>query len=491
MSAERESHPGGILMSAHQVSSQGSVGREYVRVGERRPTPATIDWASAPSTFKRYRGCATLPAAPLCGLLRDVYGLTRQQWNAPASEGKSTALRPVPAGGARFPCELYLVAGRDQPIPPGVYHYDAAHHWLDVLREGDFGEGLSLLVTVAFWKNVFKYGEFSYRLHSCDTGVVIGQSLAVLEHHGLRPTVRYQFSDAEYDRLLGLDPDYESVYAVIALSLDASIAGQPAPLGPPAAIPQPQVDQTQTIGLYPLPAKLHEMSMQQGASPWPLADDLPPVLAGAPASARSLPLPAVPLSLLDGLHHRRSSRGYFSPESLTRRQLAALLAASMPGYANDLDAGEKPATIRRTALFCAVNRVDGIEPGAYSYDPARHTLEQLRTSDIGAELHAAVTSLMFNLRHVSLCLFPVADYGTGLSAYGDRWYRVQNMEAGIVVQRLYLASAALGLGCRTQMGFHPDTVNRLLGLGDSPLTSLIHVLIGPDRNPGNSYEYAW
>ncbi|MGH3874980.1 MAG: SagB family peptide dehydrogenase [Pseudonocardiaceae bacterium] len=487
-----------------------SVGREYVRVGESRPIPKTVDWDNAPSVFKLYRGNPKIPLdgrfpsghqksghKKLDQFLRDVYGLTRQRWFAPSEVSRngrrrdparvrpsaSVISRPVPAGGARYPCELYLLAGSDQPVPPGVYHYDPAHHCLDVLRDGVPEAGLSLLISVAFWKNVFKYGEFSYRLHSLDTGVVLGQILTVAARHGFDPQVHFQFPDAALDRLLGLDPAYESVYAVITLA--PGIDPAPATVGGLAG--QPLAPHPSSIGLYPLPAKLHEVAMGQGGGRWPQGDSLPPVLADAPEPIRSVPLPAASLDLLDGLGRRRSSRGHFSPGIVSAHQLSALLSNSMRGYASDL--GDDVSVIRHTLLCCAVHDVDGIDSGVYYYHPIRHTLEQIRAADVRDELQAAVTSMLFNLHRINLCFFPVANYEPRLAAYGDRWYRVQNMEAGIIVQRLYLAAAALGLGCHTQLGFHVDAVNKLLGLGESPLTSLIQVLIAPGHTSGTSYDY--
>ncbi len=477
-----------------------SVGQEYVRVGESRPIPKRVDWDNAPSVFKLYRGGPKVPLDGSLGqFLRDVYGLTRQRWSAPrevrpngrrrtATREKSSAsiaLRPVPAGGARYPCELYLLSGPDQPVPAGVFHYDPAHHCLDVLRDTALEAGLSLLITVAFWKNVFKYGEFSYRLHSLDAGVVLGQSLAVAARYGLDPTVHFQFSDAALDRLLGLDPAYESVYAVITLAPASHV--EPAPTGTGGLIGQPVTQHPSSIGLYPLPAKLHEVAMHEGGGPWPKGERPSPVLADAPESIRSVPLPTTSLDLLAGLDHRRSSKGHFRPGTVSRHQLSALLSGSMRGYASDL--GDNESVIRHTMLFGAVHNVEGVESGVYYYDPARHALELLRAGDVRGELQAAITSLMFNMFQVNLCFFAVAHYEPRLAAYGDRWYRVQNMEAGIIVQRLYLAAAALGLGCHTQMGFHVDAVNELLGLGESPLTSLIQVLVAPSREPGISYDY--
>ncbi|MGH3897437.1 MAG: SagB family peptide dehydrogenase [Pseudonocardiaceae bacterium] len=488
--------------------SRDSVGREYVRVGESRPIPKTVDWDNAPSLFKLYRGCPKVPLdgpandhakSALNQFLRDVYGLTRQRWTAPgevtprgrrraaarAKPSASNTLRPVPAGGARYPCELYLLAGPDQPVAPGAYHYDPAHHCLDVLRDGAPEAGLSLLITVAFWKNVFKYGEFSYRLHSLDAGVVVGQSLVVASRHALDPTVHFQFSDAALDSLLGLDPAYESVYAVITLGSAPVI--DPAPCAADGLAGQPIAPHPKSIGMYPLPAKLHEAAMHQGGGPWPKGDSPSPVLAEAPRSIHSVPLPAASLDLLEGLDRRRSSKGYFSPGTMTRHQLSALLSGSMRGYPSDL--GDDESAIRHTMLCCAVHNVDGIDSGVYYYDPAQHALEQVRVGDVRAELQASITSLMFNLFQINLCFFPVAHYQPRLAAYGDRWYRVQNMEAGIIVQRLYLAAAALGLGCHTQLGFHVETVNELLGLSETPLTSLIQVLIAPSHDPGIFYDY--
>jgi SagB-type dehydrogenase family enzyme len=496
------------------MSGEG-VGREYVRVGESRPLPKTVDWDNAPSLFKLYRDGPKLPLDgppddhpnsalgrfPLGRFLRDVYGLTRQCWGAPgevtargrrrvAVRSKSSAamtLRPVPAGGARYPCELYLLAGPDQPLPAGVYHYDPAHHCLDVLRDTAPEAGLSLLITVAFWKNVFKYGEFSYRLHSLDAGVVLGQSLAVASRHALDPRVHFQFSDAALDHLLGLDPAYESVYAVVTLAQAPAAEVDPAPAGADGLLGQPATPHPLSIGLYPLPARLHEVAMHQGGGPWPKGECPSPVQAAAPGPIHSVPLPAASLDLLDGLDRRRSSKGHFRPGPVSVHQLAALLSGSMRGYASDL--WDDESTIRHTMLFGAIHNIKGIDSGVYYYDPDRHALELVRAGDVSAELQASITSLMFNLFQINLCFFPVAHYEPRLAAYGDRWYRVQNMEAGIIVQRLYLAAAALGLGCQTQLGFHVDAVNKLLGLGKSPLTSLIQVLIAPSRESGTSYNY--
>ena len=145
--------------------------------------------------------------------------------------------RFVPSGGALYPNELYVyvkLAGRSK----GIYHYDVAHHRLVLVREGNYDFYLSrslgnsydvsdcfctVFVSTVFWKNFYKYNNFSYRLQGLDAGVLIGQSLEVANRMGFSSRVCYQFLDRSINHLLGLSEQDESVYAVIPLSINPSI----------------------------------------------------------------------------------------------------------------------------------------------------------------------------------------------------------------------------------------------------------------------------
>lgn len=117
----------------------------------------------------------------------------------------------------------------------GIYHYDAAHQRLLLLREGNYDSYLSrslgnscdlsdcfctVFVSTLFWKNFYKYNNFSYRLQGLDAGVLIGQSLEVANTMGFSSRVCYQFLDRSINHLLGLSEQEESVYAVIPLSIN-------------------------------------------------------------------------------------------------------------------------------------------------------------------------------------------------------------------------------------------------------------------------------
>src|SRR5581483_6609434 len=143
--------------------------------------PPRMGWkrGSMPRPFKLYRNCgqikctyesieqpetlteSDLERAQMGQMLADIYGLTRQShiikeegllFQASFSQRTYTPafhqalLRPIPSGGALFPCELYLLVGSGKAFPAGLYHYDAAHHALDIIRQGDHSQLLQASV---------------------------------------------------------------------------------------------------------------------------------------------------------------------------------------------------------------------------------------------------------------------------------------------------------------------------------------------------------
>jgi len=71
-------------------------------------------------------------------------------------------------------------------------------------------------------------------------------------------------------------------------------------------------------------------------------------------------------------------------------------------------------------------------------------------------------------------------FGVFPLCYGNRWYRMQNMEAGIIAQRLYLAAAALKLGCRASLD--------LSNAKDKQYMSLMRITIAPECPGYQQYE---
>lgn len=84
---------------------------------------------------RTWRQLATSPvslqdAATLLGV---TFGV--QAW-ADAGEAGPSALKTSPSGGARHSLEAYVCVRRVTGVPPGLYHYRADSHRLDLLRPG-------------------------------------------------------------------------------------------------------------------------------------------------------------------------------------------------------------------------------------------------------------------------------------------------------------------------------------------------------------------
>jgi SagB-type dehydrogenase family enzyme len=450
-------------------------------------------------------------------MLADIYGLTCQSHiikeespffqvpfarrNQNASAFHQTLLRPIPSGGVLFPCELYVLVGPGQAFPVGLYHYDAAHHALDILRQGDYApllqaflahpddipSGYAFLLSCFFWKDGFKYGAFSYRLQGLDIGTVIGQSLIVSDHYNREATIHYQFLDKAIDELLGLDPLHESIYAVMTLAPTPHAAANdstvPAAQEPIQDEVLPEAEQLESVAYWPLVEEVHRASLIESRSAFRPLHSLPPIKRAGRVAGRALPLADAAPDLWPARYQRRSAAG-FRPASLSEQQLAQLLAVSLPGTRNDLD--RRSDFLLHTLLYCVVNRVQHVPSGIYVYSPEEQRLALVEAKEVQSRFQELLGWANFNMFQMSVCLVPVANYQDGFQVYGDRWYRMQNMEAGIIAQRLYLAAATLKLGCRANLGFPIAEMDKFLCLPEN-YTSLLQVLVAPEQAPPGHY----
>lgn len=165
---------------------------------------------------------------------------------------------------------------------------------------------------------------------------------------------------------------------------------------------------------------------------------------------------------------------------VTTEQLAALLqeAATALRYQNDLDELEDGA-FSRLCLYSCVFNIEAVEDGAYRYDAKRHGLYAVRPGDHRLWLQYAMAVDNVNLMQVPICMHVAGNNDHLISALGYRGYRIQQMEAGMLVQRVLLTAAALGLGGHPLLGYDGNTCDELYGLGPEGKTSLIQIPIGP------------
>lgn len=498
------------------------------------PSDWQVDWEDAPLPYKLYRGLPEIPLTaevPLTLKKREdhlnpsledlghflwyVYGLTQYSQSA-LNEGtkekdvsfSQSVRRFVPSGGALYPNELYVYVNLDD-APKGIYHYDVAHHRLILLREGNYDFYLSrslengyhvsdcfctVFVSTVFWKNFHKYNNFSYRLQGLDAGVLIGQSLEVANRMGFSSKVCYQFLDRSINHLLGLSEQEESVYAVIPLSMNQPINGVDNSQYSEEMVSATELcrelpllnhvsyNRSKRVIDYPMLRKLNEASMFAATESFVK-------IKKSKSVKLSLDTEIILLPFTECFSYDLASvcRNRFSPDidfmigKVSQIQLSTLLKEIFSfAYQNDLD--DKHGNIEtRVSLYGSFYNVEGVPNGAYSYDNSAHALQRITEGDYRQFLQSGLTMPNVNLYQVPLCMHVVGDRDHLKEKLGYRGYRIQQMEAGILVQRLLLVSCALGMGGHPLLGFDANQCDELYRIDSKGKTSLIQIPVGPYR----------
>jgi SagB-type dehydrogenase family enzyme len=492
-----------------------------------------VDWEDGPLPYKLYRGLPVVPLSlevpltleghkqPLKPDLRQmghflwyVYGLTQfsqMVFNLDPSENTTERMqsnrRFAPSGGALYPNELYVYL-KIEDLPVGVYHYDVAHHRLALLREGNYDSYIAralgnrceipacfgtVFVSTMFWKNFFKYNNFSYRLQGLDAGVLIGQLLEVSKRFGFESGVYFQFLDRAMNHLLGLTEKEESVYAVIPLSVEPTIwsangsekdrivTADELSRELTSIHPNHYV-RSQRVKEYPMLTKLNEVSMLDSTTKFPLIMAKENVISEGQA---------VSLPHAERLQYDLGSvcRNRFSPDmdfilgKVSQVELANLLHEATDSflYRNDLEVVHQKHKPRVSLNVCLYN-VEGIPNGAYQYDSTAHVLRPVQLGDHRLLLQSGMSLYNVNLLQVPLCI-----HVTGVKDYfkttlGYRGYRIQQMEAGMLVQRLLLSAVASGMGGHPLLGYDSNLCDEIYKMEPQGNTSLIQIPIGPHRH---------
>lgn len=490
------------------------------------------DWNDAPLAYKLYRGLPVVPLSAevplsLTGLdppvqpdltrighfLWYVYGMNQVSQSEFPDDYRNQDYYPMhsyrrfaPSGGALYPNELYIYL-KIKGLPDGVYHYDVAHHRLDLLREGNFDSFLeqalgntcdvtscfgTAFVSTMFWKNFFKYNNFSYRLQGLDAGVLMGQLLETAKRFGFASGVYFQFLDSAINHLLGLSEEEESVYSVIPLSaeptnwaangreIEGNVTAEELKRKLAPIYPE-HYERSRTIKDFPMLLALNEASMLDSTYKFNKIQ----CQTHERDEEQAIHLPRMePQSydLAEACKNRFSPDMDFVLRKVSQEQLATLLqeATSSYSYRNDLDEAYRNSEPRVSIYGCFYN-VDGIPNGAYLYDPVEHALREINPGDHRLHLQSGMSMNNVNLLQVPLCLHVAGNIDYDKTPLGYRGYRIQQMEAGMLVQRLLLAASTIEMGGHPLLGFDANQSDEIYKLKANKKTSLIQVPIGPYR----------
>lgn len=476
-----------------------------------------LDWDIMPRPFKVYPELEPLP------LPRDFTSSTRPALAAVAEAGARCAAPPpfdlralahllyctagvirrreYPGGevfyraaactGALHHVDLYVACADLPDLEAGLWHFGPHDFALRRLRRGDVRGALveatsgepavrdaPVVVACAstFWRNAWKYRERAYRHVYWDGGTLLANLLAVAAARDVPARVVHAFADDAVNALLGLDGQREATFALVALG-----AGAPAPAPPPAL--EPIAYETLPLSTrevdYPVIRAAHDVTSFRtpaAAARWRAAA-LPPVPALPPASI-ALPDvdPARVREAIEPVILRRGSARAFAPDALALADLAAILWCATRDVASDRPGGTLATP------FLVVRAVEGLEPGAYAYDPDRHALALLRAGEFARD--AGYLALGQSLgAEAAVNVYWLADLDAVTRALGSRGYRAVSLEAGIAGGRAYLAAYALRAAA-TGLTFFDDDVVRLFSPAAAGRSVMFLVAAGLPRRRG-------
>lgn len=370
--------------------------------------------------------------------------------------------RAASCTGALYHIEIYLVCSDIAGLDAGVYHFDPKHMKLDTIRLGDFRKCVShstteesftsqapaiLIFTDVFARNSIKYQSREYRHAFWDSGTILANTLAITSAHKIPSKIITGFVDSQMCQLLGLDISKEAPIAIVPLGQ----TGQNMPICP--SMEEINIDAVSSDYEieYPEINAMHESSClltETEVKSWRHQITL----------ERKQPTRLIPLGKnitvqesLENTIIRRGSTRKFSLESITFDQLSTILNHTTSKINTDFTSAESLSDI-----YIIVNAVDGLESGSYYFVKEKNSLEQLRKGNFR---HASGNlGLDQDLPYdASVTIFFMVNLDKILEQFGNRGYRVAQLDAAITGGKMYLASYALGLGA-TGLTFYDDLV---------------------------------
>jgi SagB-type dehydrogenase family enzyme len=145
------------------------------------------------------------------------------------------ALKTSPSGGARHPIEVYLMALRVDGLGPGLYHYDARDHALELISFGATPQAARdycaeqpyvadaaalFIMTGVFARTMWKYQHpRAYRVVLLDAGHLAQTFCLTATRLGLAPFSTAALKDTLIERDLGIDGISESVLYVTGVGM--------------------------------------------------------------------------------------------------------------------------------------------------------------------------------------------------------------------------------------------------------------------------------
>ncbi len=387
--------------------------------------------------------------------------------------GQEYPMRAAASTGALFHIEIYLVCGDLPDLPAGVYHYGSHDNALRQLRAGDFRRVLLdatasepsivsapviAIYTSTFWRNAYKYRARAYRHTFWDGGTILANSLTISNALSLSTRIILGFMDEQVNALLDIDGTHEATISLLSFGHTEQIAPD-APVVLPLSLPTAQLSAYETA--YPLIETLHQnssLSTSQEIRDWRNQPDLSlpnPVLSTQPL----IPLQPInalelPRDSVEAVIRRRGSTRSFTHEPITFAQLSTILTTSLQSIPFDC---LRPGSALLNSVYVIANAVENLEHGTYVLHSKQQALERLQTGTFRRA--AQFLSLDQDLGgDAAVNIYFLIDLTPVLAHFGNRGYRLAQLEAAITAGKMYLAAYGLALGATGLTFFDNDVI---------------------------------
>lgn len=384
-------------------------------------------------------------------------------------------MRTASATGALYPIEIYVVVQHTQDIKDGVYHFSVGDFSLSLLRKGNYQSfvaqntsdpdsimrsSITIILSSYGWKNSWKYQTRSYRHWYWDGGVMLANLLACSNTINVESKVITAFIDDKINKLIGLHDNQEAVIAIVPIinnmeKNNVSVT-QYEPL---EAVRLESLRLSPKEINFPLIWEIHKitsLTSQSDLEEWnkkikeyknfieiPKEENLN-------IDFKSEEILSIEKSIL-----QRGSTNRFTTEPLAKNILLAILRSSNSGTKLDIFPNRVSTTIE---CYLNVHNVEGLEEGAYYYNSTTQELEVVREEQVRQK----TTFLCLGQDLFGSCqvtIFLVTNLAKLVNHFGDRAYRVAQLEAGIVVGKIYLSAFATKIGARGTTFFDDEVMN--------------------------------
>jgi SagB-type dehydrogenase family enzyme len=386
--------------------------------------------------------------------------------------GQEMPFRAASCTGRLYHIDLYAVCGGGEGIDAGIYHFDPHTDGFDVLREGDYrgvlaraagdriadtgantsidadGQNtgiadapVTIIATSTWWRNAWKYRNRAYRHAFWDSGTILANLLGVAHALGQRAQVVTGFADDPAVRLLGLESDEEAPLELIPVGQGDSIPSAPTI----EAIDPAEVPLSGSRTEYPLvPDAWQQSTLADGeaARTWREQVRTQPPRTHSTGDGEQIALDPVDAETASGRPiantiERRGSLREYSHEPITARTFATVLDRALSSVPIDCW-GQR--TNRVVEPYCLIHAVEDVPSGAYQYHPEENVLERVGDTDRKTAGHLALDQPVVGDAAVNVYL--MADVDALVDRVGNRGYRLAQLEGGIMLGRLYLATYA-------------------------------------------------